>query len=71
MSQLTLNLSDKIAAELAEASRKANLSPGDLAMELLQRGLAVRRFRSAREAIINSLGDKAPDTDEEAFKMLP
>jgi len=70
MSQLTLNLPDKIAAELAEASRQVNRAPDDLAVELVQRGLAVRRFRAARKAILNSLGDKVPETDEDAFRLL-
>jgi hypothetical protein len=70
MSQLTLNLPDKIAAELAEASRRANCQPGDLALELVQRGLAVRRFKTAREGIQNSLGENAPKTDDEAFNLL-
>jgi hypothetical protein len=70
MSQLTLNLPAKLAAELTEASRKANRAPDDLALELVQRGLAVRGFRAAREAILDALGAQSPETDEEAFKLL-
>ena len=48
MSQLTLNLSDKIAAELAEASRQANRTPDELALNCFSADLAVRRFNLAR-----------------------
>ena len=70
MSQITLNLPDRIAAELEEASRLANHTPDDLAIELLRRGLAARKFRATRQAIIDSLGERAPSTDEDAFKLL-
>jgi hypothetical protein len=71
MSQLTLNLPDKLAADLVEASRQSNRAPDELAVELLKRALAVRSFKSARDAIASSLGDRAPETDDDAFKLLP
>ncbi len=71
MSQLTLNLPDNVAADLVEASRQSNRAPDELAVELLKRALAVRRFKSARETIVESLGDRAPETDDDALKLLP
>ena len=71
MTQITLTIPDKIAADLEEASRQANRSPDELASELLRRGLAVRKFKQTRQAIIDSLGDRAPETDDDAFKLLP
>jgi len=70
MSQITLTLPDKVAAELAEASKQVNCAPGDLAAELVQRGLAVRRFKVAREAVLGSLGQQSTVTDADAFKLL-
>jgi hypothetical protein len=70
MSQLTLNLPDKLASELAEASRQTNRSPDDLAVDLLRRALAVRRFKAARESVQNALGEGAPPSDDDAFKLL-
>jgi hypothetical protein len=70
MSQLTLNLPEKLAAELAEASRRDHRSADELALVLVKRGLAVRRFRAARQGVLDSLGDKAPATDEAAYDLL-
>lgn len=66
-----LNLPEKLAAELNAASRQMNRPLDEFAAELLQRALAVRRFRSAREAILNSLGNDAPKSDDDAIDMLP
>lgn len=70
MSQLTLQLSEPLAAELAQASKEANRPADELVVELLRRALAARRFRSLRERASVELGDRAPDTDDDAFKML-
>jgi hypothetical protein len=70
MSQLTLHIPDRLAAELDEASRESNRDPGELAVELLRRAMASRRFRSLRQAALAELGDKAPMSDEDAFGML-
>jgi hypothetical protein len=70
MSQITLNLPDKLAAELAAASRRSNQSPVDLAVELLRKALVVQRFRAAREDVLATLGDEAVESDDNAFEQL-
>ena len=70
MSQLTLNLPEKLAAELAEVSRQDQRAADELAIEFVKRGLAVRRFRAARDGILDSLGDRAPKNDEAAFDLF-
>jgi oligoendopeptidase F len=70
MSQIILNLPDKAAAELAEASRETNRNPEDVASELLQRALLLRRFDRAQEKISKSLRPDAPQSEEQAFDQI-
>ena len=70
MGRLTLNLPNDVAAALAEESRQSNRAPDELAVELLERALAIRKFRSARGAVIESLGDAAPASDDDVFKQI-
>jgi hypothetical protein len=70
MSVLTLNLPSDVSAALAEESREANRAQEEVALDLLQRALAIRRFRSVRASIIESLGDAAPDSEDEIFERI-
>lgn len=70
MSQLTLQLPDRLAADLASASKESNRQPDELVVELLGRAMAARRFRALRQKALAELGNRAPDTDEDAFRML-
>jgi hypothetical protein len=70
MSQLMVILPDALSAELERASSESNRKPDDLAAELLRGALAARRIRQAREKALHELGDSAPTTDEDAFKLM-
>ena len=70
MGQLTLNLPSDVAAALAQESREANCGQEEIAVDLLKRALAIRRFRSARRSLLEALGDDAPESDEEIFKNI-
>jgi hypothetical protein len=70
MSQITVNLPDSAVAELAEVSREANRDPAEVASELLQRLLLVRRFDRAQDKVIKSLRPEAPKSEEEAFDQI-
>ena len=70
MSQITLNLPDSAAAELADVSREANRNPEDVASELLQRVLLIRRFDRAQDKVSGSLRADAPKSEDEAFEHL-
>lgn len=70
MSELTLQLPDRLAEELAIASKESNRKPDELVVELLRRAMAARRFRTLRQKALSELGANAPETDEDAFKMM-
>lgn len=70
MSQITLYLPDGLSAELDEASREANSRPEDVAREMVERALRVRRFDRVRRKIIDSLGPDAPQSDQDAFEQV-
>ena len=70
MGRITLNLPNDVAAALAEESRQAKRGEEDLAVDLLKRALAIRRFRAARNSVIEALGDDAPDSDDDVFKRI-
>jgi hypothetical protein len=70
MTQLVLQLSDDLARALDDASRAAHRPPEDIAREMVEKALAVRRIDAVREEIQRSLGDDAPETDEEVFKQI-
>jgi hypothetical protein len=70
MSELKLELPDELAAALAGESRSANLGQEEMALDLLRRALAMRRFRGARESILKSLGGQGPDSDESVFEQI-
>ena len=70
MSQLILQLPDKVAAALNEVSRAAQRPPEEIAREMVEKALAIQRFDAIRQKLQNSLGDDAPETDEEVFKQI-
>ena len=70
MSQLTLNLPNDLAAALADESRQSNRAQEEVALDLLKRALAIRRFRSARDTTMNALGDDAPQDDDDALRQI-
>jgi hypothetical protein len=70
MNTLILNLPSDVAAALAQESRDANQGPEEMAVDLLKRALAIRRFRAARKSVLEALGDEAPESDEDVFKNI-
>jgi hypothetical protein len=70
MSRLNLNLPDDIAAVLAQESSKAGCTPEEMAVDLLKRALAFRRFRSVRKSLLEALGDDAPESDDDIFRRV-
>lgn len=70
MSLITLNLPSEVSAALAEESRQANRAQEEIAVDLLQRALAVRRFRAARKSVIQALGDDGPDSEDDIFEQI-
>jgi|GEM_PF-5251415 len=70
MRLLTLNLPSEVSAALEEESREGNRVQEEVALDLLQRALAVRRFRAARNSVIQSLGKYGPDSDDEVFEQI-
>jgi len=70
MNQITLNLPDDLAAELDKASREINSRPEDVAREMIERALRIRRFDRARQNIIGSLGPDAPRSEQEALEQI-
>jgi hypothetical protein len=70
MSVLTLNLPTEVSAALAEESRQTNRGQEEVALDLLQRALAVRRFRAARQSLVQSLGDQGPDSEEDIYNQI-
>lgn len=70
MSQLTLQLPERLAAELAEASRESNRTPDELAVDLLRRAMAAWRFERLSDKVSKSLKPDAPKSEDEAFEQL-
>jgi hypothetical protein len=70
MSQLTLNLPDDVARALADASRQSRRGEEEVALDLLKRALAVQRFRSIRESLLETLGDDAPQDDDDVLRQI-
>jgi hypothetical protein len=70
MSVLTLNLPNDVSAALAEESRQSNRGQEEVALDLLQRALAIRRFRSARKTVIDALDEAAPDSEDDIFEQI-
>ncbi len=70
MSQITLNLPDAIADDLARASREANQSPEAYAEELVRRALGVRKLRQAREKLLDRGKEAGFESDEDVFKVI-
>jgi hypothetical protein len=70
MSRLNLNLPDDIAAVLAHESSKAGCTPEGMAVDLLKRALAIRRFRSVRKSLLEALGNDAPESDDDIFRRV-
>ena len=70
MSRLILELPDKVAAALNEMSRAAQRPPEEIAREMVEKALAIERFDGIRQKLQDSLGDDAPQTDEEIFKQI-
>jgi len=70
MSQITINLPDAIAEDLARASREANQSPAMFAEELVRRALGVRKLRDARAKLVKRGRGAGFETDEDVFKVV-
>jgi hypothetical protein len=70
MSRLVLELPDDVATALGEVSRASHRSPEEVAAEMLKKALAVKRLEAIRQDIQSTLGDDAPQSDEEIFKQI-
>ncbi len=70
MSEMILQLPSRLAAELDAASKESNRRPDEIVLELLRRAMAARQFRALRRQALDQLGDDAPLTDDDAFKMV-
>lgn len=70
MSEITLQLPDALADELLRVSHEANQAMDQLAIELLNRAIAGRKFRLLRRQALEELGDHAPASDEQAFDLI-
>jgi hypothetical protein len=70
MSILTLNLPTEVSAALAEVCRQANRGQEEMALDLLQRALAIRPFRSVRQSVIATLGEGAPNSEDDILGQI-
>jgi hypothetical protein len=70
MSILTLNLPTEVSAALAEECRQANRGQEEMALDLLQRALAIRPFRSVRQSVIATLGEAAPNSEDDILGQI-
>jgi hypothetical protein len=70
MSQITLNLPDKVADDLAAASRDANQSPETFAAELVRRALSVRQLQQAHSKLVKQGEASGFKKDEDVFKAI-
>lgn len=52
MSQLTLQLTDDFAKDLATVSRQRNLSPEDYIRDVVRRDITIQKLRDAREKLL-------------------
>jgi predicted transcriptional regulator len=70
MATLTIRLPDEMKSELDEVSREEHKAVSDIAMEVLQRYLAVRKFRSIRNKVLPFTDTQGLLTDKDVFKAL-
>jgi hypothetical protein len=70
MSQITINLPEATAEDLARASREANQSPEAFAEELVRRALSVRKLREARAKLVEHGRAAGFDSDDDVFKAI-
>ncbi|HWB53627.1 MAG TPA: hypothetical protein VG722_05520 [Tepidisphaeraceae bacterium] len=70
MSQITLHLSGKVAADLAAASREAKKTPEAFAEELVSRALSARKLREAHAKLARYGKAAGFETDEDVYKAI-
>ena len=70
MSQLTVNLPNDMAAELAEAGRESSKTPEELVQDLVRRMITLRRWQHLRRDVREQLGPDAPASEEEVFEQI-
>ena len=70
MSQLTLTLSDEIASALSQIGRESNRPPEDVAREMVEKAVALKRLDQLRREVREGLNSNAPKTEDEAFEQI-
>jgi hypothetical protein len=70
MSRLSIELPDSAREELIQAGRETNRPPEQVAAELLNRLLLVRRFDRAAQDVSRALKPDAPKNEDEAFEQI-
>lgn len=67
---ITIQLPDESGEALDELSRREQRSAEELAINLVERGLRVRRFRELRKETLERLGRDAPRDDQAALDEI-
>ncbi len=70
MSQITLQLPDSVASELARVGKETNRTKEAVAEEMIQRMVALRKFDSLREDVRRGFGDQPPTTEDDILNGI-
>ena len=70
MSQITLTLSDDITSALSQIGRESNRKPEEVAREMLEKAVALKRLDQLRGEVRESLKPDAPKTEDETFEQI-
>ncbi len=70
MIRLTLDISDDLKQQLDDLSGRQHRRTEDLAREMLERNVAVARFRELRGRSLEALGPDASATDDDVFNKV-
>jgi hypothetical protein len=70
MSRLTLDLPERLSAELAELGRLRKEPPESVAQDMLRRMVAMERFERLANKLQGSLSNDPPLTEEDALKSI-
>ncbi|MCC7408848.1 MAG: hypothetical protein IT442_12300 [Phycisphaeraceae bacterium] len=70
MPRITLEISENLKRQLVALGGMQQRSIEDVARNLIERSLTVKRFHDLRRRTLDALGPDAPKTDEQLFDEI-